>query len=365
MPDLSSTLTEAWGDELEPIICENCDWQFLRPIGHLSPYCPYCYEETLVPLTEESDLSLSHTPELIIPFAVPSPRLDQTIQQFAETIRFAPSDLTVKNLQARMKQVYLPVWLVDSDVEATWQAEVGFNYDTVTHEDRFDENRGGWVSRQKTDTRIRWEPRVGQLQRHYHNIPAPALDEHQRVQRQLGAYDYKQASAYEPKIATQSFIRLPNRLPEDAWPEALPEFQVKATEECRRACQVAHIRKFRWQADFQNQHWTFLLMPLYSTFYLDDEQTPRPVLIHGQTGRINGHRQASIIRARQMTYIIEALAAVIFTVSVILMLIGLAFPPLIVVGIIGLIIGLVISALGLIPIFMAWQFNQNQQPSNS
>ena len=219
------------------------------------------------------------------------------------------------------------MWLIDSDIEATWQAEAGFNYDAVSHRDQFDDGRQGWVSHQVTETRVRWEPRIGRLRRRYDNVIAPALEEHSALQRQLGGYQLEAAQAYQPQAVQDAFLRLPNRSPADAWPEAVPNFQTAATEECRQACQGDYFREFRWSPDFVDQNWTQLLLPVYTTYYLDDDLTPQPVLIHGQSGQLNGRRQASMQRARRATFITAGVAVGIFVVSLILALVSFTFPP--------------------------------------
>ena len=196
-PTLVANLA-SWNINLEAAICEHCDWSYLLPAGVLPVYCPHCFEAPLSSLAGQADsLSYSQPPELILPFTVSNEKLAQNIQHFAGGIWFAPGDLNPQNLKERLQRIYLPMWLVDSDVEATWQAEAGFNYDVVSHQDRFDENRGGWVSQQITETRIRWEPRLGRLRRIYHNTIAPALEEHIQFQRKLGQYNLKAARPYQ------------------------------------------------------------------------------------------------------------------------------------------------------------------------
>ena len=109
--------------------------------------------------------------------------------------------------------------------------------------------------------------------------------------------------------------RLPNRPPQDAWPDARPRFQDEATQECCQAAGGDHIREFRWSAEYDNLNWTQLLLPVYTTYYLDDEQKPQVVLIHGQSGRISGARRASLKRARRMALIIAGVAGAIFLCS--------------------------------------------------
>jgi len=355
-PDLIST----WGVNLEAAVCEQCDWSYLLPAGQPPLYCPHCFQAALTPLAQQvAYLPYTRPPELVLPFTVSAEKLGQAIQDFAHQIWFAPGDLKPQNLQARLQRLYLPLWLVDSEAQATWEAEAGFNYDVVSHQDKFDDNKGGWTSQQITETRVRWEPRLGRLTRPYANIAAPALEEYIALQQKLGQYDLPAARPYQAGVITAAVVRLPNRLPADAWPDAIPVIQAAAAEECRQACQSDHLRQFRWQAAYNNLNWTLLLLPAYAAYYLDDENRPQPLLIHGQSGHVSGPRRASLKRAQRATLIIVGVAVAIFIFSLLLAALSILARSLLAVAVIGALIAIVIGLLALAPIGIAWQFNRS------
>ena len=126
---------------------------------------------------------------------------------------------------------------------------------------------------------MRWEPRLGRLARRYQNVAAPALEEHQQLKEALGKFDLAAARPYQVNVISQAFLRLPDRPQQDAWNEAQLALQNTAAEERRQAAKADHLRQFAWQPEFENQNWTLLLMPLYTSFYLDDERQPQPVWI--------------------------------------------------------------------------------------
>jgi hypothetical protein len=349
----------AWGLLLEQALCEACDWRYLLPPGLLPILCPHCLQAHLVALAEDPHLPV-FVPEQVIPFEVSPQVLQQSLEQFAAGIWFAPADLTAKNLKGRLQRVYLPMWLVDSQVQALWQAEVGFNYETVSHRDRFDENTGDWYSQQISETQVRWEPRVGRLNRSYHNIPAPALEEHAQLLARLGAYDLAACRPYSAKMLPETFIRLPNRSPADAWPETGPAFQVAAAGECQQASGAEHFRDFRWQAQYEGQHWTLLLLPLYTSYYLDDEGKSQPVLVHGQTGQLHGPRRASLKRAQRAILMLVGAAGIIFGLSLLAGVGGLLFPPLLVLAALGLVAALLVGLAAIVPPLVVWQTNRRQ-----
>jgi hypothetical protein len=348
-----------WELTLEQALCEGCDWRYLLPPGLLPILCPHCLQTHLVALAEDPHLPV-FDPEQVIPFRVAPKLLEQNLEQFIGGIWFAPVDLTTKKLTERLQRVYLPMWLVDSQVQALWQAEVGFNYETVSHRDRFDEERGGWYSQQISETQVRWEPRVGRLKRSYHNIAAPALEEQAQLMARLGAYDLTACQPYSAEVLREAFIRLPNRSSKDAWPETGPAFQAAAAGECQQASNADHFRDFRWQARYEQQHWTLLLLPLYISYYLDDEDKPQPVLVNGQSGQLHGARRASMKRAQRAVMTLLAVAGVIFVLSLLAGLGSLLFPPLLVVAAAGLVIAILVGLAAIFPPLVVWQTNRHQ-----
>ncbi len=351
-------MLELWETEVVVAVCPHCDWRYVVPTEKATLRCPHCFAADLEPVVDDVEqLPYLRPPELVTPFTVTKAVADKRIEEFADGIPFAPRDLNPETLRSRVQRLYLPMWLVDSDVMATWGAEVGFDYNVVSHRERYSDG-SGWDTQQVQETRIRWEARVGQLERHYDNVVAPALEQHAAMEQALGAYALDVAQPYAAGDLARALARLPDRAPEAAWADAAPTLQAAAGEECRQAASADHIRQFRWSPTYTGQHWTLLLLPLYATYYLDDDAEPRPVLINGQSGRVFGVRRASMQRAQHTALIIVAIAAVLFLLSLVAGVAGLAAPPLLVVGGIGGVLALCVGLGGIIPIFRAWQFNR-------
>lgn len=355
-------LKAAWGKNLEAATCESCDWSFLSPPGDLPVECPHCFREKLEPLGEAAaDLPYRHPPELAAPFFIPPDQLIINLDKFARGIPFAPKDLTSQTLMSRLQKVFLPMWLVDVDVRASWQNEIGFNYDVVSHQDRFSDRQGGWTSERVNETRIRWEPRMGKLARSYENIPAPALEEHDQITSELGEHDLARAEDYHTDAIETAFVRLPNRTTDDAWPDAMPALRARAAEECRQATSADDQRDFRWSPEISKRNWTQVLLPVYTTYYLDDDLAPQAVIIHGQTAKISGARRASMKRASVASLIMASVATMLGFPSLIASVL-----PIVSAGIRSaagctLALAFLLGISAVIPIAVAWQFNRRRR----
>jgi hypothetical protein len=361
-----------WGMQLEAVVCETCDWSYLLPPDTSSRRCPHCFNATLTAVEQPfSRLPYTHPPEMVIKPQVSREKAAVQIQAFASGIAFCPKDLTPANLVARLTHTYIPLWLVDSDVSAVWQAEIGFNYQAVSHREKFTEDIGewqimiqgkrSWQTEQTQESRIRWEPFFGRLNRTYHNHHAPALEDEFEMYQRLGDYDLSAAEPYDPELLLQSFIRLPNRPPEDAWPAAEPGFMKDGTAECQKAAQADHIRDFRWTAEYDNFNWTQLLRPVYATYYLDDDGRPQPIYVNGQTGHISGSRRASMHRAQGMTINILIIAILFFLLGIAIVAAGTLWQPVFSLSIPLFLLAVAVAFVSLLPLYFAWRYNDKHK----
>ncbi len=345
------------------MICEVCQARFLPLNGGAADAtaplqrCPQCYQAELVSQALSDEIQpFIHPAELAIPFALSTADIDQAVQRFANGIPFPPSDLTGERLRSRLNRIYLPMWLVDAQVKAEWQAEAGFNYRVISRQERY--SAQGWSSQPVEEQRIRWEPRLGRLQRAYQNIVVPALEDHRRLQAALGEFDLRQAQPYQIRLAQNVLLRLPDRPPQAAWSEAKPALQSAAAEECRRAARADHLRRFAWRPKFNSLNWTLLLLPVYTTYYLDDEGHPQAVWINGKSGQLSGRRRASPSRARRAALIWLIAAAICFLISLALAAASTFAPLLLALAVLALTFALLAGIGAATPLLRVWWFNR-------
>lgn len=348
-----------WSASLETGTCKSCGWRFLVQAGKVLPTCPHCCQQAL--LTESAKTKESpapYPPELIAPFSLDETALSEGISAFAKSIPFPPDDLNAESLRQRLSPLYLPMWLVDGQVCAGWEAEAGFNYEVISHQEYLDIN-DQWHTREVKEARIRWEPRLGRLNRVYQNIAIPAIDDAPQIEKQIGGFDASQAQPYTANCLSLGsrpvWVRLPDHDPQEAWSELSAEFQKTAAEECQQACDAHHLRQFRWKADFSQLNWTLLLLPVYTSYYQDDEGCPQPLLIHGQTGKITGARIASMRRARQTSLMLLLFGLILAALGVVLGLITRS--P---VAALFAAVGIITAVAALVPFNKAWDFNRQQ-----
>lgn len=356
-----------WDGNVVCVICPDCDWRYLSVPGKITSECPHCHSQGLEEF-QGDDFSMMidfiKPPEMYLPFKVSQNELSEKITQFYKGIPFAPEDLTLQNLHNRFRMIYLSMWLVDGQVAANWQAECGYYYQAKSHQEKY--SGGRWQTQEVIETRTRWEPRLGKLSRLYQNIAAPALDEHRRLMNALGNYALDKAKNVSTTelLTTENplapLIRIPSRDKDDVWPDALPRFQEQASTEAQQACAADQIRDFKWKPEFTNQNWTLFLLPMWSSYYLDDENKPQSILVNGQSGQMSGTRRASMKKAKKVSLFIFIVALIAFALTVVVGLISMSVPDLTGIAGIGLVISIMIALAAIYPLATVWNVNRER-----
>jgi len=347
--------TTLWGAALQPAGCPQCRQAHLVEAPRLGQPCPNCARGQLA--SQPASLR-PEPPELLAPFQKSRQDAHQALATFAGEVWIRPDDMDADKMLQRAVPVYWPMWLVDSDMAGSWQAEAGFDYQVKSSQESY--TGSGWSTRDVVETRIRWEPRLGQVNRHYDNVAVPATTDHKQLAGQVGAFQLARAGAYDPGQVTGAALRVPDLPPESAWPLAQTNLDKAAGDECRQAAGAQHFRNFSLRASYENLHWTQLLLPLYATYYTDDNGQRHPVYINGQTGAIGGLRLASQRKGWRWAGIILAVAAAVFVLALLISSLGLVFPPAAIVGVIVGIVAVAMACAAIVPAAWPWQWNRRQ-----
>ncbi len=218
-----------WQKELQAAGCSHCGQAFLIESTQQGTLCPNCLSNNLEP---QPVRLRREPPELQVPFQVTSEDLGVTLANFVRPVWLKPDDLNPQVMLQRARPIFWPMWLVDSVVSGHWQAEMGFDYQVKSSQENF--HRGQWQNREQIETRIRWEPRTGEIQRRYEKLAAPALNQQKRIAGAPGQLPLDQAVPYTP--LPWGGNRLGSRLKtEKCLAGSAAQFEPGAEEEVRQA----------------------------------------------------------------------------------------------------------------------------------
>jgi hypothetical protein len=349
-------IQSGWELPLQVYYCAHCHRAHLSAVDVTLAVCPACLHPEVAAQPEHMR---REPPELVIPFAVDGGRLSSVLQEWSRARWFRPDDLSFDILANRTRPYYLPLWLIDGHVQATWQAEMGYDYQAASFREKYAGSQ--WVSQEVTETRTRWEPRAGRLDRRYDNLVVPALSDHSLQMSRLGGYDFRSRKAYSPRAIAGSVVRVPDQSPEAAWPDAESAFTRAAELECQAAAEADHVRGWSMRAQYQDRNWTQMLVPAFVTYYREGEHT-YPVWVNGQNGRIYGVKVVSQRKANLASFIIGGIAAILFLIAALLSLIGAILVAPVVIGVIVGVLGLLLGLCAPIPAIWAWLRNRKANP---
>lgn len=333
-------MTEAQG-------CADCRRAWVRATG---PRCPLCGGAL------EPQPARTWPAELAVSFGISDDRVADALRRFVAGVWFPTRELDAGVLAPRAVAVWWPVWLVDARCEGRFEAEVGFDYAVRSSEEVLEAGR--WTSREVMRSRTRWEPRIGTVSRRYDNVPAHAVSHQDELERRLGGFAVDRAG---PIDAPDGWVLLPDRTPDEAWPQAADQLVHRVADDVRDAVEAAHVRGVTVDADWTDRRFTWLLLPLWVTWYQDEEGTRRAVWIHGETGRAWGPRMASRKRALGWSVGVATVATGVLLLAGFLAALGLALLFLLpVAAVLALVaVGLYVAALW--PPLYVWRHNAREE----
>ncbi|MDR3577404.1 MAG: hypothetical protein P4L50_26375 [Anaerolineaceae bacterium] len=354
--DILETVGHIWNIPYQPCGCPQCGQVLLVKTESIGKNCPNCGRSKLIP---QPALLRSEPPELVIPYQIQQANLASIYAGFTKGIWLHSDDFEVDKLLSNTTAVYWPMWLLDSDVSGDWQSEAGFDYQVETSHDIF--TNSNWESQKVLENRIRWEPRVGQMKRHYDNIALQATTDYQKLLNLTGNYQLHYAIPFNPSFLKDSDIRVPDIQPENVWPTAKPALDKIVLEDCRKAADAHFLRNFTLHASYGSCNWTQLLFPVFITFYTDDAGNPQFIYVNGQTGKIGGPRLASQKKGWKSAAITAAVAISLLILALIFFGLAALLPLFSAFGVVLIVAAFITGLFAIIPAVWPWQWNRQQQ----
>jgi len=351
-----NNLADSKSFNLQVYRCNHCSQEYLSLPASNDILCPACAQGSLTYVDASDQMSEIKS---ILPISISSSQLSKIFINFINGVWLKPEDFNLSSLNTRVKPIYWPMCQVSCLANGQWQAEMGFDYQVKSSKEAY--SGVNWQSQEVLKTRTRWEKRLGTLERTYQDISVPAKQKHQNFIEKLGNYQINKTSSDNLEQLRGALIEVTDLSPQQVWEKAKARVESAAAQECMQASQAQHVRNFQMSADYENQSWSQLLLPAYATWYKDDEGKPHVIMVNAQTGRIHGMRMASQKEGNRRAGI-TALVALGFIVLAVLAFIATSLmPPLFIVFMLLLILGIATAFGALIPLIWPWQWNKRQK----
>ena len=323
-----------WGEMRTMLHCGNCGAELTYSKGVIATTCPYCASNK-VNVQVASDDKLR--PRFLVPFKVRIDQLPQLASVWLGKGWFHPKELAAYTIVQNFNGIYTPYWVFDSHINAQWQAEVGHE----EHYQVYDAAEKRWETR----TRIVWEWQDGWLHLPYKDhLEFGISDGHIRhsMLNKVKPFNLADLVVYKPDYLAGLQAQAYDIKLTDAWESAKNSMRESAKNSCIASIHSSYVRNFSMTAEFENETWRYILLPIYLASYRFNEKVYQ-VMVNGQTGKITGQKPVAWQKVWLAIAACLLPALVIGLIGVITSFIaGIGIPLLGLAGIL-LVIGVIIS----------------------
>ena len=279
--DTLSQAEQGWGELRSQLHCDNCGAELSYPQGAVATSCPYCASNKVnVQVAEEEKLR----PRFLVPFKLSKEQLPTLVSTWLGQGWFHPPELSAGFMIRRFSAVYLPFWTFDANISADWEAEVGQQVSQRV----YNASQKRWETR----THIVWHWREGQVDVSIDDLVISGVAPQRLIQTILSKtlpFDLSGLVAYQSDslagLQAQAYdVTLP-----EAWEQAKVEMRERAKQACHDDIPSTYVRNFSMSADFADESWRYILLPIYLAAYRYKDKVYQ-VMVNGQTGKVAGQK---------------------------------------------------------------------------
>ena len=323
---------KGWGINRREIRCENCGAVLSIDDKTLSTTCSFCGSNK-VNLREVVDDALR--PSALIPFKIEPKTAYGCIMNWLGKGWYHPSELSSLANLDRLQGIYLPFWIFAANIRADWKAEVGYE----RQERYYDSGSKEW----KTRIRIDWRWETGNVGLSINHLTISASSHiRQDILERLYPFNYGELVVYNPDFLAGWNAQQYDIVLSDAWEKAKARMREQAKQTCRQDIPSPHVRNLSLTADFADETWKYVLLPIYLVSYQFNQKVYQ-VMVNGQSGLIAGQKPVAWWKIWLAIAGMLIPGLVIGLIGLILLVFGgIGMIPLVIGGIL-LVIGLIIS----------------------
>jgi uncharacterized Zn finger protein (UPF0148 family) len=307
-----------WGVPRRELHCENCGAELTLPDGAITSTCTFCASNKVNLRTAESE---HLRPRFLAPFTIQPDETRQLIRTWLGTGWLHPGALSQSAGIGHMHGVYLPFWTFDSTITSDWQAEVGY----PKQERFFDRASKSW----KTRTQLEWKWEKGQVTTIIDDMLISGSSHlNQTILHRLYPFDLDHLAEYHPDYLAGWQAHAYDVMLLDAWETAKTAMRTSAKRDCYTSIRdrSSHIRNFSMTADFADEVWRYILLPVYIAAYTFEGNTYQ-VMINGQSGTVAGQKPVAWWKIWLASAVMLIPAVIVALIGVGLAMVGDADQP--------------------------------------
>lgn len=268
-----------WGQERKELHCDSCGADISVVAKELSGTCPFCASNRVNVRTTSNE---GLRPKFLIPFKIEPNLCGKIAKEWLGKGWMHPSDLSSSAGSTKFVGVYMPFWTFDARIGAAWEAEVGYE----RQESYYDSDDKTW----RTRTVIDWKWEKGSVTVPINDMLGVGTTKVSAIIiEKLYPFNLDELTTYDASFLAgwqaQSYdIPLPT-----AWDAAKSRMREEAKKSCYSDAGSSHVRSFSMKADFGEETWRYVLLPVFIAAYRFQNKTFQ-IMINGQTGTVAGQK---------------------------------------------------------------------------
>lgn len=268
-----------WGATRRDLHCENCGATVSVAPTELSTTCPFCGSNHVAARTETPT---TFRPRVLIPFKIERAACTALARAWLAKGWFYPRALVHAARRAYFSGIYLPYWTFSARVNAQWRAEVG-EMKTETYFDWHD-------AKFKTREVLVWQWREGTVSSFFNDeLEIGTQRVSANFSKKLAPFDLDALVTYDPAYLAGWQAQTHEIALDTAWDQARATMRERTRAACYDDIHSKFIRNFTLRADFDEEAWRALLLPVFIATYPFQNKTFQ-VLVNGQTGEVVGEK---------------------------------------------------------------------------
>ena len=326
--DALNKYKKGFGVQRKVLHCNHCGAEIMLEENSLTATCPFCASNQV---NIQTDLQDQIRPQFLIPFKINPQNTQVLAKNWLTKGWYHPKELSSMAIINKFIGIYFPFWTFSSAISSKWQAEVGHE----RQENYYDSSDKTW----KTRTVIDWRWQDGLVNINIDNLLVPASSHVSHViLERLMAFDLNELTTYSADYLAGWQAHNFDITLQVAWDEGKNRMREQAKKACYEDINSIHVRNFSMAADFIDEAWRYILLPVYLTAYKFNEKLYQ-VMINGQAGTIAGQKPV------EWWKIWLAIAALL-SPGLILGLVGLILLAVGGIGVVPLVVGFILGVIG-------------------
>ncbi len=268
-----------WGQERRELHCDSCGADLSLAPTDLSVTCPFCGSNEVITRPAIQEML---RPEFLIPFKQDREGCRELARAWLGKGWMHPSGLVNAAASTQFQGIYLPFWTFSTQIQSNWDAEVGHE----RTEQYYDSGSKTWHSRIVIDWR--WES--GQVGLPIRNLLMKGTQNVSKILiEKIYPFNLKELAEYQPEFLAGWQAKAYDIPLQTAWDDAKANMREQAKRACEKDINSAHVRNFSMKADFEEETWRLVLLPIYLAAYRFQNKAYQ-IMINGQSGKVAGQK---------------------------------------------------------------------------